>query len=1079
MAGAARTAEARLVLSPSSKKYRVKPEGLRGEIHVLMQQKSLRSFAIRTVAFTSAVVLMAAVPGMATAASEVAQSGVPLPTSWTPPAQVNRTPTGVTADQVRVPPTAAAPRSGTSVQSVVCESTQTGTQSWFAMDRYAISDRTELLVNRFNHNAVITDRALTVKGTGLDMSVSAVYNSTTGRGGEFGSHWTISGGPDVKLLIYPAPDRRLVLYDPTGYCAEFTRNDDGSYTTPSGMHATLTKLPNGTFSLTQDSSGEAWSFTGDGRLFSQADRNGHTITYRYNPADGTLASITDTQGRVTTVAHGGNGDISTVTDPAGQVAGGYSYDSNGRLTKITNRNGDGTTFGLDADGRVTTLTTALGRVYTLTYDTDGDITQVAEPNYDGVASVTTYGYDSATGATTVTDPNGHKSFYTFDSGGRQTKTKDALGHERAQAWSAHGDVNSLTDGLQNSVTYDYDPLNNLKGGKLPTGAAMTVGYTDTGHPHLPTQVADYSGNKVSNTYDNAGNVTNVHSDALNTDVAKYDYSTGLVTKATDGNGHATTYGYDAAGNLTKVTPPLPLKPTTYTYDSLSRVTSVTDGNSVKLVYGYDRLDHVVSVAKADGTGLAAYTYDQTGNRTIARTAGATLTNSYERRLLTRVARTAGTATDTATYHYDRGGNITAVDDSTGWVYYGYDAADRLTSVKDQASKSTTYGFDNADHRTSATLPGGSTQTITLDKSGRQTAITVKNPAGASVFSTTYRFTRADGTDTGQVQSRTDATGTAENTYDGFGRLTKAGTRTYSYDNAGNITAGDGRTYTVNDANQMTKINSTTVGYDGAGNLTTTNPGGTAHYSDTNQLTSVTSGTSTLLTASYDTLDQTQPASITEQGGSSNVTHVFNRTALGISRTVDNGAGTTYTHDVDGALTGLVDAAGKHHNAVTDYQGSVVALVDDAGAVTASYTYTAYGFNTGVTGPAADANRLRWIGSYQLSSSEYLTGYRHYNPAYARFTQPDPTGQEANTYAYGAGDPVNNSDPNGDSVLGGIGKLLVATGAAIVGGTAVAVGCFIPATAVAACPAAIGVGVASIGAGVVAINEANKEFKTKD
>ncbi|ADJ43887.1 RHS repeat-containing protein [Amycolatopsis mediterranei S699] len=1000
---------------------------------------------LRTITFVSAGALIAAVPATASAAPRSGQDGVPLPVSWTPPAQVNRTPTGVLADQVPVRP---APRSGASVQSLVCDTTQSGTQPWFAMDRYAISDRTELLVNRYSGNAVITDRALTVKGTGLNMSVDAVYNSANlTRGGAFGTFWTVSGGPDVKLVIYPDPDRRIVLYDPTGYCAEFTKNDDGSYATPSGMHATLTKLPDGKYALSQDSSGETKLFTGDGRLFSQADRNGHTITYRYNASDGTLASITDTQGRVTTTTYG-NSRITAVTDPAGVTAGAYGYDGNGHLTKITNRNGDSMNFGLDANGRITTLTTTLGRSYTLSYDAGGRVTQVTEPNYGGVASVTGYAYGS--GTTTVTDPNGHKSTYTFDDGGRQTKATDALGHSRNQGWSAHGDVNSLTDATGNSVTYDYDPLNNLKGGKLPTGATMSAGYTDTAHPHLPTQVADFSGNKVNSTYDKAGNVTKVHSDALNADVASYEYSTGLVTKSTDGNGHATTYGYDTAGNLTTVTPPLPLKPTTYTYDSLSRVTSVTDGNGVKLVYGYDKLDHVVSVAKADGTGLAAYTYDQTGNRTVATTAGATLTNSYERRLLTRVVRTAGTGSQTATYHYDQAGNVTAVDDPTGWIYYGYDAADRLTSVKDQANTTTTYGYDNSDHRTSATLPGGSTETIGVDKSGRQTGITVKNSAGSTLLSTSYRYTKPDGTDTGQVQSRTDSTGTADNTYDGFGRLTKAGGRTYAYDNAGNITAGDGRTYTVNDADQMTKIDTITAGYDGAGNLTTTNPGGDAHYSDTNQLTSVTSSSGTLFSGSYDTLDQTQAASITERVGSGDVTHVFTRTALGISRTVDNGAATTYAHDVDGNLTGLVDAAGKHHNAITDYQGSVLALVDDTGVVTATYTYTPYGFNTGITGPAGSANRLRWLGSYQLASSEYLTGYRHYNPAYARFTQPDPTGQENNAYAYGKGDPINHSDPNGDYGFADLGQDIgsyaggamgVALGAAICAGTAGA-GCLI-------------------------------------
>ncbi|SFW92047.1 RHS repeat-associated core domain-containing protein [Amycolatopsis australiensis] len=1030
-----------------------------------MRRKSLQHCVLRTITVTSAVVLIAAIPAAASAAPETAQKGVPLPASWAPPAKVNRTPIGLLADQIPARSAAPVPKSQSPRVETCAMGGPVGTQSWFPMDRYPISDRMELLVNRADGNAVLTDRELTIKGTGLDMSLDVTYNSEDQWGWDLGGHWTVSAGRGVGLQVMMY---EVIVRDATGYCSEYTKNDDGSYTTPSGSHATLTKLNDGSYHLTQDDSGQVQSFTADGQMSSQADRNGHTITYRYNP-DRSLASITDTQNRVTTLNRDSNGSLQSVTDPTGQTAAAYSWDSTSKTMTITNRAGDKTIFGLDADNRITTLTTTLGRVYKLTYNDGGGITQVDEPNYDGVASTTKYAYNYDAGTnthtTTVTDPNSHDTTYTFDGSFRQTKAVDALNHERDQAWSAHGDVASLTDSLNNSVTYDYDPLNNLKGGKLPTGATMSAGYTDTAHPHLPTQIADFSGHTVTSSYDSAGNVTTVHSAALNADVAKYDYTNGLVTKATDGNNHATSYGYDPAGNLTTVTPPLPLKPTVYTYDSLSRVTSVTDGNGVKLVYGYDKLDRVVSVAKADGTGLAAYTYDKTGNRTIAQYAGATLTNSYERRLLTRVVRTAATTTGTATYHYDRAGNLTAIDDPTGWIYYGYDAANRLTSVKDQTTKTTTYGYDDADHRTSATLPGGSTETIALDKSGRQTGITVKNPAGTTLLSTTYRYTRPDGTDTGQLQSRTDATGTADNTYDGFGRLTKAGSRTYSYDNAGNITAGDGHTYTVNDANQMTSIGNTTVGYDGAGNLTTTNPGGTAHYSDTNQLTSITTSTGTAFTGNYDTLDQTQPATITEQTGSSSTTHVFTRTALGISRTVDNGATTTYAHDTGSALTGLVDNAGKHHNAITDYQGSVLALVDDTGAVTATYGYTPYGFNTSITGPAGSANRLRWLGSYQLASSEYLTGYRHYNPAYNRFTQPDTTGQEDNAYAYGQGDPVNRSDANGDYSLDDfigdldtIGK--VTAGAAGIGAAGGLVACVVGPVG---CAAGAGTGSVVVGA----------------
>ncbi|WP_086675329.1 RHS repeat-associated core domain-containing protein [Amycolatopsis pretoriensis] len=62
--------------------------------------------------------------------------------------------------------------------------------------------------------------------------------------------------------------------------------------------------------------------------------------------------------------------------------------------------------------------------------------------------------------------------------------------------------------------------------------------------------------------------------------------------------------------------------------------------------------------------------------------------------------------------------------------------------------------------------------------------------------------------------------------------------------------------------------------------------------------------------------------------------------------------------------------------------------------------------------ASGANRLRWIGGYQTQLGNYLLGYRQYNSTYARFTQPDPTGQEFNAYAYAKGDPVNRTDTTG-------------------------------------------------------------------
>ncbi|MFI6210298.1 RHS repeat-associated core domain-containing protein, partial [Streptomyces sp. NPDC051041] len=72
---------------------------------------------------------------------------------------------------------------------------------------------------------------------------------------------------------------------------------------------------------------------------------------------------------------------------------------------------------------------------------------------------------------------------------------------------------------------------------------------------------------------------------------------------------------------------------------------------------------------------------------------------------------------------------------------------------------------------------------------------------------------------------------------------------------------------------------------------------------------------------------------------------------------------------------------------------------------------------------------RYSGTYLDPTGLYKMGHRYYDPQLGRFTQPDPSGQETNPYLYAAGDPLNNTDPSGLSLMSFASSAMKKVGAA--------------------------------------------------
>jgi RHS repeat-associated protein len=920
---------------------------------------------------------------------------------------------------------------------VVWEPKFMGDQAWYPMAAPTpLGGGQSLAVNADGGNLVVHSADLRIAGTGLPFSVERTYNNLSPDMDAWGYGWSINGGFDMWLSQYTDGQ---TFYDATGTPFHFTLNSDGSYTSPPGIDATLTANADGTNTVTYHGSHVQINFDDDGdRLTSIKDRNGNTLTYSYN-ADGTVASVTDTQGRVTTFAYdtaSWSPRISQITDSSGRSESYTYWPNGGPLKTFTDGAGKTTTYNYDDDSDLTSVVDGNGNTTQIGYDSSYRVASIKRitDNTTLAGNTTTFTYNN--GNTVVTDPLGHTQTYFFDASGRTTKATDGLGRSDQTQYNADNQPTVSTTPLNQSYTDAYDGTFRATSSQQPdvvnggtNGLKSQLGYDSTitsqSDPRfwLPKTATDTEGNATTYTYDALGNVK-TSTDSLGTTSYTYN-SDGTAATSTDGNGNTTTYTY-TGGNLTKVTPPLPLQPETATYDSLGRPQTTTDGNGVTATFTYDGDDRVTSVAYTGGPTLTS-TYDADGNVLATTDPTGTTTNTYDR--LSRLTNEAMPNGKTNTYTYDAADNLKTLQDAGGTTSYNYDLADQLTSAQAPGeTQPTTFTYYADGSPKDTTYPNGVVTHRAYDNPGRPSDIK-SSLSGAALtdFSYTYKHGTAD---TNLVQSVTDKSG-AQTTYgyDTRAQLTSASgaaghNYTYIYDLAGNMTRstkdGAATSYGYSPAEMPcwsvagaqsssacspAPTGATTYSYDGAGNMTGSSGGFSAHYnklSQTTDMTSLTGGSALAFT--YRGAGQSQRST----AGA----NVDTENAFGLS-SEQNASGTTcYTYSPDGdLLSERLPVSGGVCNGPRYYylynaQDSVAAVTDSSGAVQDTYSYDPYG---ATTSSGTVPNPWKYAGGYQDSTGFYKFGARYYSPSLMHWTQQDPLGGGC---SYADDDPATYSDPSG-------------------------------------------------------------------
>jgi RHS repeat-associated protein len=808
-----------------------------------------------------------------------------------------------------------------------------------------------------------------------------------------------------------------------------------------------------------------------GLATSANDSAGRTVTYTYDTTFGRLKSVVDADGNTTQISYVNTGDVASITEPSGNATS-ISYDSSNRLSsmsapvnsftyaytlngggtiiavKITDPNGHIQNLSFDTNHYLTSDVRAQGLLeqQTMTYARNTSTNELITSVTDQLNRETCYTYDSLANLTSVTrlcgtqnpsawsysygphfnqlatatDPLNHETIFGFDSLENDISIEDPLNDMTTVRYNGQGQVTSITDPMSNTTSFSYDSYGDLDSVAEPLDTVMLTNDS----AGRVTVVTDPLQNQAKESYDNLGNVTGMTDG--NGDSTAWEYSEGVFVEAALNSaffGITDTYSYNQSP------PGITVRysgggSATYNFDGLGNVTSMIDGRGLTTSYTYDGLNRLTK-ANFNSTGVSGF------NQTTA-----TYTYDGGNRLLTAQDTGTGSAADSITRTYDGLDDLQSDQYASSilnaTVSFGYDSAQRRTSMTAANQAPTSYGYD-ADNQLKSITQGTLAVSIQYDADGRPMNLSLpNNVAGTLGYDNDSRITSINYGSLGNLTYQYDLDGRlidvggtlasvvvpspATATYQTVENINSRPLKTWNgvsatYDKNGNLLSDPSNSgaYAWNERNQMataaTVGNSLAFIYDALGRRVGQTRNGVATgyvFDGLNVVQEQTSSGNANMLSMPGSVNQTMALTIAPQ----------------LLANLSLAPGQPSGSNVPQALMGpglnayLVRSdSGGTWTMLRDGLGSIAAVT--TGSSTRNYAYSPFGASAG--SGASSSNPYQFTGSQLDASGLYYMNARYYSPVLQQFVSVDPLGVgagNADVYAYANNSPTNMTDPLG-------------------------------------------------------------------